>query len=209
LTLTDRQTALGQAKLTPVDRFGIWLSKRPIAKVVRRYQRPVTLDLGCGYDATLLSGLAGQIERGVGVDLQISPAAKSQAGLSFLEAPIEQALPNLPPASFDVVMLISVLEHLWNPQETLIACHRLLKPGGSLVVNVPTWLGKTFLELSAFRLGLSTAMEMDDHKMYYGKRDLWPLLVRAGFRPRRIDMHYHKFGLNLFAVARAGETNDL
>ena len=71
-----------------------------------------------------------------------------------------------------------------------------------LLANVPTWWGKAFLELSAFRLGTSPPEEMDDHKMYYDKRDLWPLLVRAGFRPSRIRLRYHKFGLNLFAVAR-------
>jgi hypothetical protein len=41
---------------------------------------------------------------------------------------------------------------------------------------------------------------MDDHKMYYNRRDLWPLLVRAGFKPSRIKLKYNKFGLNLFAV---------
>jgi hypothetical protein len=43
---------------------------------------------------------------------------------------------------------------------------------------------------------------MDEHKMYYDKRDLWPLLVKAGFLPSKISMRYHKFGLNLFAVAK-------
>jgi SAM-dependent methyltransferase len=194
--------------LTWVDHLGVWLSRRPILNVVQQYERPVILDLGCGYEAKLLRDLSGRIERGVGVDLQISPEAKSQPGLSFVEGPIEQALPGLAAASFDVVLLVSVLEHLWNPQETLTACRGLLKPGGSLVVNVPDWLGKTFLEFSAFRLGMSPAKEMDDHKMYYGKRDLWPVLVRAGFKPSRITMRYHKLGLNLFAVARAGAGNE-
>jgi hypothetical protein len=45
---------------------------------------------------------------------------------------------------------------------------------------------------------------MDDHKMYYDKRDLWPLLVRAGFRPSEIRLRYHKFWLNLFATVRTG-----
>ena len=52
--------------------------------------------------------------------------------------------------------------------------------------------------MSAFRLGTSPALEMDDHKMYYDARDLWPLLVRAGFKPSGIQLSYHKFGLNLF-----------
>ncbi len=43
---------------------------------------------------------------------------------------------------------------------------------------------------------------MDDHKMYYDPRDLWPLLVQAGFRPRDIRCFRHKFGLNTFARCR-------
>ena len=69
------------------------------------------------------------------------------------------------------------------------------------MINVPTWMGKPFLEFSAFRLGTSPALEMDDHKMYYSKRDLWPILVRAGFKPSGIRMRYHKFGLNLLVSA--------
>ena len=71
-----------------------------------------------------------------------------------------------------------------------------------LLVNVPTWRGKAVLEFSAFRLSTSPAVEMNDHKMYYDKRDLWPLLVRAGFLPSAIRLKNHKFGLNLFAAAR-------
>ena len=62
-------------------------------------------------------------------------------------------------------------------------CRRVLAPGGVLIVNVPTWAGKRLLELSAFRLGLSPASRWTTTSMYYGRRDLWPLLVRAGFRP--------------------------
>ena len=144
-----------------------------------------------------------RIATGTAVDVSLSPALAAD-GLTTIEAPIETALPRLEDASADVVLAISVLEHLWEPENVLHACHRVLAPGGVLVVNVPTWAGKRALELSAFRLGLSPAEEMDDHKMYYGRRDLWPLLVRAGFRPSAIDMRYHKGGLNLFATARRG-----
>ncbi len=72
---------------------------------------------------------------------------------------------------------------------------------GVAVGKCPDVGGKRFLELSAFRLGLSPKVEIDDHKMYYAKRDLWPMLVRAGFKPSHIRLRYHKFGLNLFAAA--------
>jgi hypothetical protein len=81
----------------------------------------------------------------------------------------------------------------------IAAIYSILKPGGVLLINVPTWRGKFFLEFSAFRLGLSPKMEIDDHKMYYDKKDLWPLLVQAGFKPSQLQLSYHKFGLNLFA----------
>ena len=59
--------------------------------------------------------------------------------------------------------------------------------------------------IAAFRLGLSPKIEIDDHKMYYGKRDLWPILVQSGFKPSQIQLRYHKFGLNLFAAARKSD----
>jgi SAM-dependent methyltransferase len=160
------------------------------------------LDLGCGYQATLLRALVPSIASGLGVDVRISPEARAVERLSFIESNIEAALPELEDSRFDVVLLISVLEHLWEPLPILEHCRRVLTPGGVLFVNVPTWRGKFFLEFSAFRLGLSPALEMDDHKMYYNKPDLWPMLVRAGFKPSGLRLRYHKFGLNLFAVAQ-------
>jgi SAM-dependent methyltransferase len=206
---TDRCESYGQQGLTLVDRLGVWLSKRPIERVIGQYQNPVVADLGCGYEAKLLRQLEPRITAGVGVDVSISTAARSASPkLSFSEAPIEDVVQSLGENRFDVVMLVSVLEHLWKPADVLASCHHLLKPGGSLIVNVPNWRGKVFLEFSAFKLGMSPALEMDDHKMYYSKQDLWPLLVRAGFKPSRIRLRYHKFGLNLFAVARRQESND-
>ncbi|MEY2498515.1 MAG: hypothetical protein QOD12_2071, partial [Verrucomicrobiota bacterium] len=142
------------------------------------------------------------LKRGIGVDFQIAPALHNLSSFTFHEGPIEEALLKLNGERMDVVMLISVLEHLSDPDAILQSAWSMLKPSGVLLVNVPTWRGKGFLEFSAFRLGLSPKVEMDDHKMYYDKRDLWPLLVRAGFKPSQIQLRYHKFGLNLFAAAR-------
>jgi SAM-dependent methyltransferase len=199
VSVPPRDGSFGQHGTSLVDRFGVWLSRRAISRHLGGGRDRTAVDLGCGYHATLLRAVAPQLQSGVGVDLKISPEARSTPNLTFIESSIESAWPSLPDSSFDLVLFISVLEHLPEPLSALRECRRILKPEGQMLLNVPTWRGKVFLEFSAFRLGTSPACEMDDHRMYYDKRDLWPLLVRAGFKPSRIRMKYHKFGLNLFA----------
>ena len=192
----------GQEKLTFVDRLGVWLSQRAIKRELPDRSDLEVLELGCGYRATQLVALENRLKRGVGADFQIAPELATRQKLTFYQSTIEDALARLRRETFDAVLVISVLEHLPDPFLVLEAVRELLKPSGVVLINVPTWCGKSFLEFSAFRLGLSPKTEMDDHKMYYDKRDLWPLLVRAGFKPSLIKLRYHKFGLNLFAVAR-------
>jgi len=202
--MSGRSTeAYGQRGVSWIDRFGVWLSQRAIRRNLPDTQKLRILELGCGYHATQLMALHDRTEHGTGVDFQISPQLQETPGYSFFEGSVEEVIPRLQRADYDLVLLISVLEHLGQPLEALQLIRAALREGGVLLINVPTWRGKWFLEFSAFRLGLSPAVEMDDHKMYYGKRDLWPLLVGAGFRPSQIRLRYHKFGLNLFAVARA------
>ena len=192
----------GQQGLSLTDRLGIWLSQRAIRRHLPRRADLEVLELGCGYRAAQLLALGPRLKRGIGVDFRIAPELKTLEKFSFHEGTIEETLPKLASEAMDAVMLISVLEHLAEPRFAIESAWRLLKPSGLLLINVPTWAGKGFLEFSAFRLGLSPKVEVDDHKMYYGKRDLWPILVRSGFEPSQIRLRYHKFGLNLFATAR-------
>jgi SAM-dependent methyltransferase len=201
--LNDRtHESYGQTKLSFVDRLGVWLSQRAISRALPDRSDLEVLELGCGFRAAQLVALASRLKRGVGVDFQLAPELASLEKFTFHEGTIEETLLMLTAQTFDAVLLISVLEHLRDPLFVIEAVRGLLSPSGVLLINVPTWRGKALLEFSAFRLGLSPKIEMDDHKMYYDKRDLWPLLVRAGFKPSLIKLRYHKFGLNLFAVAR-------
>ena len=200
--ITRANESYGQHGLTVADRVGVWLSQRAIRRYLPNRNDLEVLELGCGYRATQLVALKPRLKRGIGVDFQIAPELRTLERFTFHQGTIAEILPKLQSEALDVVMLISVLEHLVEPQFVIESAWQLLKPSGLLLINVPTWIGKRFLELSAFRLGLSPKVEIDDHKMYYGKRDLWPMLVRSGFKPSQIRLRYHKFGLNLFAAAR-------
>ncbi len=198
-----RISSFGQGyRLSSVDRFGVWLSGRSIQRSVGDFSGQRIGDFGCGYDAHFTRSVLGVVESALVVDVALAPDLVADPKVRAFQGSVDDAIGSVAPESLDVVLCISVLEHLSEAQSVLNGFYRMLAPGGVCVVNVPTWLGKRFLELSAFRLGLSPAAEMDDHKAYYDPRDLWPMLRKAGFLPHNISCKRHKFGLNTFAVAR-------
>lgn len=198
-----RSSSFGQHRAaSPVDRLGVWLTNVAVRRHAR-FDGARVADLGCGYEATLVRSLLPRIDRAVLVDVALAPDLHQHPKLTVIEASIPEVLPSLATGSFEVTMCLSVLEHLREPQEAVDHLHRITAPGGTLLLNVPSWAGKRALELSAFRLGLSPAEEMDDHKWYFDPRDLWPMLVRAGFKPSGITCHRHKLGLNTFAACQA------
>jgi SAM-dependent methyltransferase len=188
--------------VTPVDRFGVWLSKRQIERAVGPLRGLDVADIGCGFEATFMRHVLDDVGSATLLDVSLADDLADRPKVRAIEGPLPKAMEAIPDASIDVVLCMSVIEHLWEPDLTLAHFSRVLRPGGVCAINVPSWRGKRALEFSAFRLGLSPAEEMDDHKTYYDPRDLWPLLVRAGFMPHAIRCFKHKFGLNTFAVCR-------
>jgi SAM-dependent methyltransferase len=198
-----RRRSYGQGyRLTPVDRFGVWLSGRQIRRAVPSFRGKRVGDFGCGYEASFARTVIEEVDLMVLVDVALAPDLGQHPRVRAILGTLPDVLSGIEDESLDVVTCNSVLEHLSDPQRMVDELMRVTAPGGMCLVNVPSWRGKRFLEFSAFRLGLSPADEMDDHKMYYDERDLWPMLVLAGFRPRHIRLFRHKFGLNLFAVCR-------
>jgi SAM-dependent methyltransferase len=203
-----RGHAYGQrAELTVVDRFGIWLSARRVHREAGSVAGQSIADFGCGYQARIARTFASAAASLTLVDVAVAEEARGLPNTRAIEGDLPEALADLPDASFDLVLCLSVLEHLWQPETMLAECRRVLAPGGLLLVNVPSWRGKRFLEFSAFRLKLSPVDEMDDHKRYYDPRDLWTLLRAADFLPREIHCVRHKFGLNTFASCRVPDTD--
>lgn len=185
---------------TFVDRFGVWLSARQIRRYVPQFRGKRVGDFGCGFHAAFARTVLDQASAVVLADVSLSPDLIAHAKVTALQGAIPDVLSDLPSGSLDVILCVSVLEHLWEPLRALTEFRRLLAPEGICLLNVPSWRGKRFLEYSAFHLGLSPAEEMDDHKNYYDVKDLWPLLLRAGARPSDIRCHLHKFGLNTFVA---------
>jgi len=200
---SGRTGAYGQHRpLTPVDRFGVWLSARALRRHVKNFAGLRLGDFGCGYEARFVRSVLDEVGHATLVDVAFAPDLKADPRVTAIEGALPDAVGAIDNDSMDVVLCISVLEHLWDPVSMLRELRRVAAPGAVCLVNVPSWRGKRFLEFSAFRLGLSPAEEIRDHKTYYDPRDLLPLLAQAGFRPHEVECYRHKFGLNTFAACR-------
>lgn len=100
------------------------------------------LDVGCGSGGFLCS--LGQDARwyGEGVDFSESALAVARAQQLSVCCGQAQDLP-FTPASFEIITLWEVLEHLPYPREALLVIRRLLTPGGKLLLSTPnaeSWL---------------------------------------------------------------------
>ncbi|GEM_PF-2623819 len=146
------------------------------------------LDAGCG-DAWLLHSL--KAKRKVGLDTQRHQRLSMQ-GIEFFQASV-YSLP-FPSASFDVVVLNSMVEHLKDANKALRECRRTLKKGGKILVWMPTAQSDWLLKLLS-SLGLLGRFR---HERYYGLEEFAAMLERAGFRVLRKE--FKNFSINEFFV---------
>jgi SAM-dependent methyltransferase len=93
--------------------------------------------------------------------------------------------------SFDVITLWDVIEHTTDPPVVLRRCHRLLRPGGVLVVNYPdigSWiarlLGRRWLFLSSV------------HLYYFDRRTMRLMLEKSGYRVEKVRPHIQRLELD-------------
>ncbi|MBC7930559.1 MAG: class I SAM-dependent methyltransferase [Rubrivivax sp.] len=101
------------------------------------------LDIGAGRGERLSAARESGWEA-VGIEPSSSFAehAARNSGAEIRREPIERC--GFDAASFDLVVLAGVLEHLYNPDETIREVSRVLRPGGALFVDVPNESGLYF-----------------------------------------------------------------
>lgn len=82
---------------------------------------------------------------------------------------------------FDSVYIGQVLEHSWKPKDLLDSVHRILKPEGLLIIDVPHVysLSRIFRYLIT---GKDVILGNPDHKIFYSKAMLENLLNASKFK---------------------------
>jgi len=104
------------------------------------------LDVGCGFGIISLElALTNPRMKVIGIDLSVEAISQANAikdalGLRNVEFHSMDATAVYPYEEnyFDLVLLIDIIEHIPNPQIAIPNVSRVLKPGGDVVISVPT-----------------------------------------------------------------------
>ncbi|MDP3157115.1 MAG: class I SAM-dependent methyltransferase [Archangium sp.] len=95
-------------------------------------------------------------------------------GLDVLESPIEHV--SLPEGTVDVIASFEVVEHLFSPNEILHKARRILRPGGLMIVSVPSSGGFDVMLLKE----KSSSVDVE-HLNYFNNASLARLFESCGF----------------------------
>ena len=165
------QALSGLTRLLPGFRAAFDLEVRGLAPGPG--QRLLDVCCGDGGDAAGLQQLGWDVE-GVEVDPTAVQVARGR-GLTVHQGTLEQQ--KFPEASFDVLTMSHVVEHLHHPQQVLRECLRVLRPGGSLVVATPNVRGMMHGKYRQHWLGLDPPR----HLILFSQLSLSAVAVQAGF----------------------------
>ncbi len=132
-------------------------------KYVRQGDRILDAACGLGYGSHTLAELSkAKAITGVdGSDYAIDYARENfsplTSKLDFFAGYLPECLGKYPDGHFDVIVSFETLEHVEHPEALLKEFHRLLSPGGRIVVSVPNdWSDETGEDPNPFHLHVYT-----------------------------------------------------
>jgi len=140
-------------------------------RAVTPYVYGDVLDLACGR-AELLNVANGRIASYTGVELSANRVRQLRAAYPrhhFVQRDLDTDPLDLE-RRYDTVLLISVIEHIYNQKHLLQQILRVLQPTGRLVVTTPTPFGSDFVHRWGSALGLIAEGHADEHIVLYNRR---------------------------------------
>lgn len=158
------------------------------SQLAPRSESPRVLEVGCatGYIAYLFSHMGFQMSAVDAYDDEKRDELFRKAEISYTKSNLNDASPlaQYPDASFDVVLLGEVFEHILNhPAGLLSAVLRVLRPGGLVVLTTPN----PSTLANSFRL-------LNDRYILWGTNEfLRDIKLDAGKVIDRGDIHYHEY----------------
>lgn len=148
------------------------------------------LDVGCASGAFLHS-VRNHVGECIGMEFNKDNVrfVEKKLGLKVHTEGIEAT--SLLPESFDIITAFQVLEHVDDPVKFLKGIHRLLKPGGTICLEVPNVQD---VLLSVYKVKpYADFWFRDPHVFNYSPRTLTAVLKKAGFTGKTKTIQLYNF----------------
>lgn len=180
----------------PIDRLFKSLRARKILPHVPSGAR--VLDVGCG-DGALFRLIQSKMREGVGIDTDITQVVE-RGNYRLLPGRFPDDLPK-DIGQFDAITMLAVLEHIPEAAQPRIAdaCVGLLKPGGRMILTVPSPSVDPILHALKHVPGMFHGRSLEEHYGYDVRKT--PGLFKA-LRPVVIRKWQLGFN-NLFVFEKA------
>lgn len=162
-------------------RYSDYLHSETARSISPRLPGGRVLDVGVGAGEFLqVASKAGYQAEGIDTS-EAAVALCRQAGLTASQADLTTF--DAPASSFRCVTMWDVIEHLTRPRDYLRAAHRLLAPGGLLVVKTPNvpWALMTLARVVSRVMTPRSLLGYPAHLLYFESRSLRTILERSGF----------------------------
>lgn len=177
----DRQMPLARTvsrRIRPLRRLWRKHHGARLLRLVQRYKAEGRLcDFGCGTGRLLV--LASSSFQVCGIDISQEAAALARQRLPHAQIIIGPVTTvRLPDASFDVVTMLSYLEHEQHPMLALQLARNALKPGGVVAVKTPNY-GSWNRRVRGWKW---CGFRFPDHCNYFTRTTLVQALQTSGFR---------------------------
>ena len=153
------------------------------------------VDVGCDEPQILFQKVCKQMNSCVGIDIVVKPGKKGN--VKILRQDLQKRI-DVPDQSADAITFLAVLEHMKHPKEMIQEAYRILRPGGVLLVTVPSPASKRILEFFA-KISLVRQEMVDQHENYFTVDQLRELSKKAGFSSTFVE--HWEFGYNTFLKA--------
>src|SRR5437667_7868008 len=143
------------------------------------------LDVGCGNGVLLQQAPSPLLALGADISLTALGIARRN-GLNVVRATFEGSYLPFRDTRFDRVTCLDVIEHLFDPRPLLREIHRVLVPGGRLILQTPNVRHYLHLYRLAVRChGPRTSSDPEGldggHLHYFTAKDVWELVTDADF----------------------------
>jgi ubiquinone/menaquinone biosynthesis C-methylase UbiE len=135
------------------------------------------------------------MEKCIGIDLEAKPGAYENIKIMSMDIQKEIKLDS---NSVNVITMLAVLEHLKYPESVFKECYRILKPGGLILLTVPSPDNKPILEILAV-FGFVRKKMIEQHENYFTVARLKAMAIKSGFK--NVEVSLFELGLNTFLKA--------